>query len=270
MIGKNSISRGAVLRTGFVVSCLTLLVIPLLLIVPMSFSAGSYLSFPPREYSLRWYMRVLTDAEWLAAGVESLQVALLTMCVATVIGTLAAFFIVRARLPGKGAIYALIISPIIVPPMLIAIGTYRVWADLHLVNTTTGLVIAHTCLGIPLVATSVAAVIGTLENRLEDAAASLGANPWHTFWQVTLPIIRPGIVTGALFAFITSFDEIVIAMFISGTDSVTLPKKLWDGVRYQIDPSVAVIATIMMAIEIAVFIIMILARLRANQRVTAS
>ncbi|MEJ0017825.1 MAG: ABC transporter permease [Acetobacteraceae bacterium] len=226
------------------VGVLAFLALPILIVAALSFSSASYLTFPPPAFGVRWYRAYLGSREWLDATWLSLAVAACVVVVATVLGTLAALGL--ARLPGamRAAVGALVLSPLIVPGIVVAIGIYYVFARYRLVGTPAGLVLAHTCLAVPFVVTSVSASLARLDRRLEQAALSLGATPWGAFRQVTLPLIRPGILVGALFAFIASFDELIVALFLSGSGAVTLPRRMWDDLRFAIDPTIAAVSTL--------------------------
>jgi len=152
----------------------------------------------------------------------------------------------------RAAFAALILSPLIVPGIVVAIGVYYVFARFRLVGTPAGLVLAHTCLAVPFVVISVSASLAGLDARLEQAALSLGATPWGTFHQVTLPLIRPGVLIGALLAFITSFDELIVALFLSGSGAITLPRRMWDDLRFAIDPTIASVSTLTIVLTSAV------------------
>lgn len=237
MILGTALLRGA---TGLV---LAFLMLPILIVVPVSFSDAAFLTFPPPGYSLRWYHTLLERQEWIDSALLSIGVGGAVVVLATSLGTLAAFGLVRARIPGRGLVLGLIISPLVVPVMVTAIGMYAIYVRMGIGGTLAGLVIAHTCLAIPFVVTSVSATLVGFDQRLEWAAMSLGAPPWTTFWHITFPIVRPGILSGALFAFITSFDELVIALFISPTTALTLPRRLWDSIRFEVDPTIAAAST---------------------------
>jgi putative spermidine/putrescine transport system permease protein len=241
------------------------LVFPILVVIPLSFSSGTYLSFPPPGISLRWYENFFGRADWLDSAWLSIWVGGAAMTLATVLGVPAAIALVRARFRGKAVLLAFIISPMIAPVIIVAIGIYFFYARLGLVGSPIGLVIAHTCLAVPFVVINVAATLQGFDERLEQAAMNLGATPWGTFWQVTFPIIRPGILSGALFAFITSFDELVVALFVSGTTAVTLPRKMWDSIRFEIDPTIAAVSTILIALTAALFVIAELLRRRSER-----
>lgn len=223
---------------------LLFLALPILLIVVVSFSTAGYLTFPPPGFGLRWYRAYVDSAEWLAATSLSLSIAAAVVVLSTTLGTLAALGL--ASLPGaaRGVAAALILSPLIVPGIVVAIGIYYAFSRYGLVGSPVGLVLAHTCLAVPFVVTSVSASLAGFDRRLEQAARSLGATPFGAFRQVTLPLIRSGVLVGALFAFITSFDELIVALFLSGSGAVTLPRRMWDDLRFAIDPTIAAVSTL--------------------------
>ena len=247
------------------------LLFPILIVVPLSFSAGTYLSFPPPGFSLRWYENFFTRADWLGAATLSLWIGGAVMALATALGTPAAIALVRGAFRGKRLLAAFIISPLIAPVIIVAIGVYFFYARLGLVGNPYALVIAHTCLAVPFVVINVSATLQGFDERLEQAAMNLGATPWRTFWQVTFPIIRPGVLAGALFAFISSFDELVVALFVSGSTAVTLPRKMWESIRFEIDPTIAAVSTILVVLTGALFVSAELLRRRAERlRATAA
>lgn len=226
------------------------LIIPSLLIIPMSFSADRYLGFPPSAWSTRWYEAYLGAREWREATVVSGLAALLTMTVSTVLGTLAAYglHVLGARLSRLG--FLLFTLPLIVPGILIAIGIYMFFAWAGLNNTLTGLVLAHSVMAMPLVVITVASGLKGYDMAQEMVARSLGASRARAFLTVTLPQIRISIVTGALLSFITSLDEVVISLFIAGGDNATLTKKMFNALRDELDPTIAAISTLLIAISV--------------------
>jgi putative spermidine/putrescine transport system permease protein len=234
-----------------VVLVLAFLALPIVLIVVVSFSSAPYLTFPPPSFGLRWYRAYFASAEWLAATGLSLGVATAVVVLATTLGTLAALGLARLPGPARTAVAALILSPLIVPTIVVAIGIYYAFSRYGLVGTPVALVLAHTCLAVPFVVTSVSASLAGFDRRLEQAARSLGATPWGAFRQVTLPLIRSGVLVGALFAFITSFDELIVALFLSGSGAVTLPRRMWDDLRFAIDPTIAAVSTLTIVLTAA-------------------
>jgi putative spermidine/putrescine transport system permease protein len=246
------------------------LVFPILVVVPLSFSAGTYLSFPPPGLSLRWYENFLGRADWLGAASLSLWIGAAVMFLATSLGAPAALALVRSDFRGKQLLIGFIISPLIAPVIIVAIGIYFFYARLGLVGSPFGLVIAHTALAVPFVVINVSATLQGFDERLEQAAMNLGATPWRTFWQVTFPIIRPGVLAGALFAFISSFDELVVALFVSGTSAVTLPRKMWESIRFEIDPTIAAVSTVLVVLTGTLFLSAELLRRRSERLRTSA
>jgi putative spermidine/putrescine transport system permease protein len=223
---------------------LAFLALPIAVVALLSFSSASYLTFPPPAFGVRWYEVYLGSREWLASTWLSVTIAGSVVVLATTLGTLAALGIRRLPPSLRAVVAALVISPLIVPGIIAAIGIYYAYSRYRLVGSPLGLVLAHTCLAVPFVVTSVSASLAGFDRRLEQAALSLGATPWGTFRQVTLPLIRPGVLVGALFAFITSFDELIVALFLSGSGAVTLPRRMWDDLRFAIDPTIAAVSTL--------------------------
>jgi len=229
---------------------LLFLALPIVVVMVVSFSSASYLTFPPPALGMRWYTAYFTSDDWLRSTWLSVWVAACVVALATFLGTLAAVGI--GRLPRALRVLAagLIVSPLIVPVIVAAIGIYYAFARYGLVGTPVGLILAHTCLAVPFVFISVSASLAGIDPRLEQAALSLGATPSGTFFQITLPLIRSGVVAGALFAFVTSFDELVVALFISGSGAVTLPRRMWDDVLYQIEPTIAAVSTLTIVLTV--------------------
>jgi putative spermidine/putrescine transport system permease protein len=242
------------------------LVLPLLVVVPISFSAAKYLTFPPPGWSAQWYERYFGSREWMSATLRSVEVAALTTLAATVVGTAAALAL-RRSFRGKALVSLIVVAPMVVPVIIVAIGIYGLYARLQMVGTLAGLVLAHTVLALPFVVVVVTATLRGFDETLELAAHNLGANRWQTFRLVTLPLIRPGVVSGALLAFITSFDEVVVAIFVSGARNPTLPKQMWDGIRTEIDPTVAAVSTLLIAVTTTVLAAITLVRRRAQEDV---
>jgi putative spermidine/putrescine transport system permease protein len=245
------------------------LIFPIVIVVPLSFSSGTYLSFPPPGFALRWYRHFFERSDWLSSAWLSLWVGVAVMLLATALGTPAAIALVRSRLPGRSLLNSFIISPLIAPVIIVAIGIYFFYARLGLVGNPIALIMAHTSLAVPFVVINVSATLYGFDERLEYAAMSLGATPWRTFWEVTFPIIRPGVLAGALFAFITSFDELVVALFISGTTAVTLPRKMWESIQFEIDPTIAAVSTMLIVMSAALFLTAELLRRRSEHLRTA-
>jgi putative spermidine/putrescine transport system permease protein len=230
-----------------------LLLLPTLIVIPMSFSAAEMLVFPPPGFSLRWYANYLASPEWRGATLNSIVVALGAAVLATILGTLAALALARHRVPGAGLVRTLFLLPIIVPSIVTAVAIYRVFSQVGLASTIPGLILAHALLGLPFVVINVSAVLQKMDWRIEQAARSLGAGPRRAFITVTLPMIAPGILAGALFALLTSFDEVVVALFLSGIGAVTLPVQMWSGIRFEINPTVAAVSVLLVLVSTTVF-----------------
>jgi len=239
---------GRVLLRLHLVLALLFLITPILIVVPLSFSNASYLRFPPPGWSLRWYLNYLDRPEWLDATWLSVWVGCCVSVLSVVLGTLAAFGLTRGRFLGRALIAGLVMSPLAVPVIVLAIGVYFTYARLGLVGRPVGLILAHTCLAVPFVVATVSASLAGFDRRLELAAMGLGARRVRIFWSITLPIVWPGVFTGAVFAFITSFDELVVALFLSGSDAVTLPRRMWDEIRFEIDPTIAAVSTVLIVV----------------------
>lgn len=227
---------------------LVFLVVPTLIVVPMSFSGSQYLEFPPREWSLRWYRSYFASTAWMQATATSLQAGALTTLVATPLGTLAAYGLFVSRYRWARVVHVLLITPIIVPLILVAIAVFYAYVQLKLVNSLTGLVLAHSVLAIPLVMMIVTSALKGFDLNQEMVARSLGASRARAFLGVTLPQIRFALVSGALLAFLTSFDEVVLALFVSGGSNSTLTRNMFLALRDQIDPTIAAISTLMIVL----------------------
>lgn len=226
---------------------LACLVAPSLVVIPMSFSQSVYMEMPTDGLSLQWFREFFTDPQWQKATWRSLRVAAAVTILATTMGTIAVLTLARLTASMRQFALSLIISPMIVPIIAYSIAIYGVYAKLGLIGTDFGLIVAHTILAMPFPFLTVSASYAQYDQALSKAAASSGAPPLKTFFLVTLPLIRPGILAGALFAFLTSFDEVVVAMFIGGVDS-TLPKMMFDHVRFELSPVLAAIATLLILI----------------------
>lgn len=225
------------------------LVLPTIIVIPMSFSESQYLEFPPRQWSLRWYANYFNSAAWMQATATSLQAGVLTTLVATPLGTMAAYGLFVSRLRWAGLVVSILLTPIIVPVILVGIGVFYAYVRLKLVNTLAGLVLAHSMLAIPLVMMVVTAALKSYDMNQELVARSLGASRPRAFFLVTMPQIRFALVTSALLSFLTSFDEVVVALFVSGGDNSTLTRNMFNALRDQIDPTIAAISTVMIVIS---------------------
>lgn len=253
-IGHERRMYGGITVAGSVLA-LVFLIAPLLVVGLISFSASRYLEFPPPGFSLRWYKTAFTESSWLAALLLSLQVATVVAILATVVGTLAALGFVRGHFRAKGFLFAAALTPMVVPGIVVAVGSYFLFAHLGLLETRTALILAHTGLALPIVLISVTASLRSVDPECEYVARTLGAGTLEAMWKVTIPLVRPGIISGALFAFVTSFDEPVVALFVAGTHAVTLPKRMWDGIQFEIDPTAAAVSTVLICVAVTAVVL---------------
>lgn len=241
------------------------LVAPTLVIIPISFTEKKSLAFPPSGFSWQWYQNIFASRDWSRSLVNSIQIAAIVAVLATVLGTMAALGLERLKPRTSGLIRAALMTPMIVPGVVLAIGIYAVYLDAHLVGTWTGYVLAHTLLALPFVVIAVGANLAVFDRRLETAAASLGASRLSTFFTITMPLILPGILSGALFAFVTSFDEVVAVLFIAAPEQQTIPRQMWNGIREQISPAILAVATILVVISILLLTTVELLRRRSER-----
>ena len=250
-----------------VICCLVFafLFIPIIVIIPLSFNSEPYFTYPMPGYSLRWYEEFFSSPQWLLGLQNSIIVGIFATLVATVLGTLAALGLNRAEYPGKTTILAVLISPIIVPIVITAAGMFYFYAKLGLTGTLAGLVFAHATIGVPFVVITVSATLAGFDYNLIRAGASLGGDPVRVFFRITLPLILPGVVAGALFAFITSWDELVIAIFLAGTEEHTLPRRMWSGIRELMSPTIMAVATMLIMTSVGLMIAMELLRRRSER-----
>jgi putative spermidine/putrescine transport system permease protein len=230
------------------------LVVPSLVVMPMSFSASAYLEFPPKEWSFRWYESYFSSTAWMNSTSTSLKAAVLTMLMATPMGTLAAYGLHVSRFRFSAAIYAILLLPLMVPIIMIAIGVFFLYAKLGMINTIFGLVMAHSMLAIPLVVIVVSAGLKSYDMNQELVARSLGASRARAFVTITLPQIRFSVITGALLAFLTSLDEVIIALFVSGGPNATITRRMFNALRDQIDPTIASISTCLIVVSVLLLV----------------
>ncbi len=239
------------LLTVLAVLVAAFLIAPVFVVVPMSFSTAPSLQFPPPGYGLDYYRQYFTDARWLLPTLNSFVIAGATTLLTLALAIPAAFAMARARFRGKTAAQVLLTAPMIIPLVVSALAYYSFLARLGLHGTRAGVVLAHTALSLPLALLCITAALKGFDRNLERAAMSAGAGPLRTFWCVTLPVLRPGILVGALLAFLHSFDETVVALFIAGRDASTLPKKMFESVRLEADPVISVVSTLLFTLVAA-------------------
>jgi putative spermidine/putrescine transport system permease protein len=247
------------------VAVLIFLIAPVLVIVPLSFNSAPFFTFPPSGVSLRWYGDVLGNPSWLQAIWNSVLVALSTTVLATALGTMAASGLSRQEMPYRSFIVGLLISPMIVPAVIVAVGTYQLFSTVGLLNSLPGLVAADTVLAVPFVVMTVSATFANYDTKLTKAALSLGATPLRAFRTVTMPLIMPGVTSGALFAFVTSFDETVLVQFLAGPNQRTLPKQMFEGISEEVSPTITAVATALILMAVALLTAIELLRRRSDR-----
>jgi len=270
---------------GFCVFVLFFLVAPLIAVIPLSFTSTPFLSFTPEmlaldpeAFSIRWYkglfgicdqgdsnLSTMCTNRWMEGAGRSLYYAVIATVLATFLGTLAALGLSSEHMPAKRAIMALMISPLIVPLIITAAGMAFFFARVNLSNTDAGIILAHTILGLPFVVITVTSTLVGFDRGLMRAAANLGGTPTYNFWKIQMPLIAPGMISGALFAFITSFDEIVIILFIGGPSQHTLPRQMWSGIRQEISPTILAAATILVLFSVILLTTLELLRRRSER-----
>ena len=248
------------------------LIAPLIVIIPLSFNVEPYFTFTPAmmsldpdAFSLRWYQDIIDNEQWLQSAKNSIIIATAATLIATTLGTLAALGLSQPYMPYRGIAMAVLISPMIVPVIISAAGMFFFYSKIGLAQTMPGLILAHAALGTPFVVITVTATLIGFDHSLTRAAASLGATPTTTFFKVILPLVTPGMISGALFAFITSFDEVVVVFFLAGFEQRTIPRQMWAGIREQISPTILAVATLMVFFSIILLITLEMLRRRSER-----
>lgn len=245
-------------RRALVIACTliyTFLMLPLLVVFPISLSSAAYMQFPPPGLSWQWYERFLDDPQWVDATVRSLYVGVATAILGLALGVPLAFSLVRGKFPGRWLVDRIALAPLIVPTIILSIAVYGMFAKLKLIGEWYGLVIAHTVLALPFVVLVMSAGLRDFDRGLEQAAEGLGASRTRTLLRITLPLLRPSLVSAGLLAFISSFDELVVALFLAGPN-MTLPKKMFDNILMEIDPTIAAVS-VMQIILVSIVLVLI-------------
>lgn len=263
LLGKR---LAAMLLPGFCWLVIAFLVLPTLLVIPLAFTSSQFLEFPPPGYGMSWFQTYFGSPLWIQATLRSFMVAFVTALAATAIGGFAALALANSRTRWGGLIFAFFLAPMIVPRIVIAVGLFYLFARLGLIATDLGLVIGHTVLAIPFTLVTIAAVLKTYDQRLDQAAATLGANRVRTLTGVTIPLVKGGLVAAFLFAFITSFDELTIAIFVSGGIKTTLPKQMWDDMILQLNPTLAAVSVVVLVVVTAMLLLAERFRASASSR----
>ena len=230
------------------------LMLPLLVVFPISLSSAPYMQFPPPGFSWQWYERYLDDSQWIDATWRSLYIGVSTAILALMLGVPLAFSLVRTKFLGRAFVERLALAPIIVPTIILSVAIYGIFAKLKLIGAWYGLVLAHTVLALPFVVLVMVAGLRDFDRALEQAAEGLGASRWQTLRRITLPLLRPSLVSAGLLAFISSFDEVVVALFLAGAN-MTLPKKMFDNILMEIDPTIAAVSVIQILLVSVVLVL---------------
>ena len=249
----------------FCVLVLIGLILPIMAIIPISFTSDTMLTYPMPGVSLRWFKEFFNSVMWTLSMKNSFIIAGATTALATALGTLSAIGLTMANFPFKGIITGIMIMPMVVPIVITAVGIYFFFAWIGLASTHLGIILAHTALATPFVVITVTATLQGFNRNQIRAGASLGASPPRVFFKVTLPQILPGVISGALFAFVTSFDEVVVALFIAGSEQYTLPRQMFAGIREKYNPTIAAVAAMMIVVSVALLVSVELLR-RRNER----
>jgi mannopine transport system permease protein len=263
---KRRFDIGAFSLRLYVWAVVLFIMVPTLIIVPMSFSPADFLEFPPRGFTLHWYEEFFGDPLWQKATVLSLKVAGLTMVCSLIVGTMASYAIVRGTAWFRSVTQLFIIGPVIAPHIAVAVACYLFYQRLGVVGSLAGFVAAHTMLELPFVIFTVSAALSRVDPDLESAAMSCGASRWSAFFHVTLPLIVPGLASGALFAFIISFDEPVVSFFVSSVRQRTLPRRMFEDIEQNLTPVIPAIATLLTLLSVAVLVAVALLRMSERRR----
>ncbi|TMR02979.1 ABC transporter permease [Actinomadura soli] len=243
-----------------------LLIAPTAVVIPMSFSSGTTFQFPPEGWSLRWYESFFTSERWMRSLLTSVQIGLLVAVTATVLGVAVAFGLNRAGFRGRGAIRSLMLAPLIVPSIVVAVAIYGVFLKWQLNGTALGYVVAHTVMALPFVVTVMSTSLAGYDRTLDTAAATLGATAWTTFFRITVPLVAPGVLSGFVFAFVMSLDEVVIALFLQTPDIQTLPVQMYNSITLEIDPTIAAASSLMV---VATSIVLLMPQFVRRKRSTS-
>jgi ABC-type spermidine/putrescine transport system permease subunit II len=243
------------LMRAVALASLLFLTAPIVMLFPLSIEPGSTLRFPPTGFSLRWYAEYFSNIAWINSTVLSFEIAVYASLLATFLGTAAAIGVGRGRVPGQWAVRIVLISPMLLPTIVVAVAIYGVYSSLGLVGSKLGIAMAHGVLGIPFVMLNVGSALRGVPKDYDEAALSLGANRFHAIWLVVLPLVWRGIAAGAVFTFVISFDEVVIAKFLSSATEPTLPKRMLDGVFYDLTPLLASVSVMLVVINMLLVII---------------
>ncbi|RQW62668.1 ABC transporter permease [Vibrio viridaestus] len=251
---------------------LVFLMLPILIIVPLSFNAEPFFTFTdgmlaldPDAYSLEWYQQIFADDQWILAIKNSFFIGICATIIATVLGTLAAIGMSNSDMPFQRAIMAMLLSPMIVPLIITAAGMFFFYTQFNLAGSYLGVIIAHAALGTPFVIITVNAALAGFDYSLVNASLGMGAKPTYTFFKVIMPLIRPGVISGALFAFVTSFDEVIVVLFLAGPEQRTIPRQMFSGLREEINPTILAVATLLVVVSMLLLLTLEYLRSRSER-----
>ncbi len=240
----------------FSIGALVFLMAPVLVVIPLAFNADPYFTYPIHNWSFKWFEEFFFDESWQTAVKNSFVIATAATVIATSLGTLASVGLTHRNLPGRSFITAILVSPMIVPIVIMAVGAYFFYSKLGIANSLIGIILAHAVLGTPFVVITVSATLAGFDQSLFRAARSLGAKPFTAFRRITLPIIWPGVFSGALFAFATSFDEVVVVLFLGSVEQRTIPRQMWTGLREQLSPTILAAAVVLIFISVCMLLVL--------------
>lgn len=244
-----------IVLAGIVTLILAYLILPQFVVIPLSFSDKSYLTFPPTGFSVEWYQKMAANPAWSDATINSLLIGIPTALLSMIIGTLSALSVKRGDWRMAGILSAVVIAPMMLPHVILAIGLYPLLLQMGLLGTHLAAIIGHTVIGIPLVFVTVNASLSSYNGTYELAAMTLGANPWVCFWRVTFPLIRIGVIIGGILAFASSFDELMLSLFLTGAGTRTLPRLVWEQLGDFLTPTIAAVATLIFLFTLVLLVI---------------
>lgn len=264
-LGSVSLSASAYVVLAF-------LMLPILVIIPLSFNAEPFFTFTkgmlaldPSAYSMKWYQAIFSDDQWILAIQNSFFIGICATAIATILGTLAAIGMSNSDMPFQRAIMAMLLSPMIVPLIITAAGMFFFYTQFNLAGSYWGVIIAHAALGTPFVIITVNAALAGFDYSLVNASLGMGAKPTYTFFKVIMPLIRPGVISGAFFAFVTSFDEVIVVLFLAGPEQRTIPRQMFSGLREEINPTILAVATLLVIVSMLLLLTLEYLRSRSER-----
>jgi putative spermidine/putrescine transport system permease protein len=241
--------------TVLVFILLAIIILPAVIVIPQSFTSLNYFTYPIPDYVLKWYSKFWENSEWVVGLGRSLAIAVVVAVVATVLGTMAAVAMQKLEFKGKGLFMGLVLSPMVIPVVIIGVALYSTFSKVGLTNSFLGLILTHTLLAMPMVFVTMSSGLGGVNSNLELAAMSMGSTPIGAFFKVVLPTVKPSLISSILFSFVTSLDEVAASLFISGADTKTLPLVMWERLNTYMDPTIAVAATFLIILTLGTYIV---------------